>query len=71
MLTFMRRRRVGNHYELEFGYGDQTLVAYLGAKGPPSFHSQTVPELARRELDDWAAQAANEIYLSRLQSALK
>ncbi len=71
MLTFLRRRRVGNHYELEFGYRDQTLVAHLGAKGPPSFQNQTIPELARGQLDEWAGEAANEIYLSRLQLALK
>ena len=71
MLTFMRRRRVGNHYELEFVYRDQTLVAHLGEKGPPSFQNQLIPELAKSQLDEWAEEAANQIYLSGLQSALK
>jgi hypothetical protein len=71
MLTFIRRRRVGNHFELEFSYGDRTLIAHLAAKGPPAFPNQTIPARANDELVDWADEPENEIRLSGLQSALQ
>jgi hypothetical protein len=71
MLTFVRRRRVGNHFELEFSYGDQTLIAHLAAKGPPAFRNQAVPALANVELVSWAEQPENGLRLSGLQSALQ
>jgi hypothetical protein len=71
MLTFMRRRRVGNHFELEFSYGDQTLIAHLAAKGPPAFRNEMIPEPAKSALVDWADEPANEIRLSGFRSALQ
>jgi len=71
MLTFVRRRRVGNQFELEFTYGDRTLIAHLAAKGPPAFRNQAVPELAKSELVVWADEPANVLRLSGLQSALQ
>jgi hypothetical protein len=71
MLTFIRRRRVGNQFELEFTYGDQTLIAHLAAKGPPAFRSQTIPELAKSALVEWAGEPANEVRLSGMQAALQ
>jgi hypothetical protein len=71
MLTFIHRRKVGNHFELEFSYGDQTLVAYLEAKGPPAFRNQTIPERAKSALIEWADEPANEARLSEFRAALQ
>jgi hypothetical protein len=71
MLTFIRRRRVGNHFELEFSYGDRTLIAHLDAKGPPAFRSQTIPEPAKSELVEWADEPANALRLSGFRSSLQ